>query len=92
MPKIEMNLSIHREVKRARRRERVGQGPVLQEWGSHLVCFFCKRPVKWMVYYLPGFDRTIRIYTCGYHVRRYRRMISRERGFPQVSIEGLYVS
>jgi len=91
LPKIDMTLNLTREVQRYRRREKVGPGPVLDELGTHLHCYFCKRESKWVVYYSVNFDRTSRVYCCGYHVRRYKRMISKSKEYPKVSFQRLYM-
>ena len=91
LPKIDLTLNISREVLRARRRERVsGDQPIFQDLGTHLSCHFCHRISKWMVHYVPGWDQVSRVYCCGYHVRRYRRMTSLERGYPRISFHRLY--
>lgn len=91
LPKVDVTLNISREVLRARRRERVsGEDPVWQDWGSHLRCHFCGRPSKWVVYYHEGWDKSFRVYCCGYHVKRYRRMTSLEKGYPQTGFQQLY--
>jgi len=92
LPKVDVQLNLSREVARPRRQETVSRDqPLFQDWGSHLHCRFCKRTSKWVVHYVPGWDKIFRIYACGYHVKRYRRMISREKGFPQISFDRLYV-
>lgn len=92
LPEVNVQLNIAREVKRPRRQETVSSDqPLFQDWGTHLHCRFCKRVSKWVVHYVPGWDKTFRIYSCGYHVKKYRRMISREKGFPKISFERLYV-
>jgi len=90
LPKIDLTLNLTREVQRHRRREDVGFGPVWNDWGDHLRCYFCKRPTKWIVYYSPGWDRSFRIWVCGFHRRRYLRIRSRPQGYPQIKIEALY--
>lgn len=89
LPKVTMSLSVTREVARPRRAvDREGQ-PVFEDWGSHVSCHFCKRPTRWVVYYSPGWDKTVRVYCCGYHVKRYRRMTSLVKGYPNISIQGV---
>ncbi len=90
IPKIDMQLNVTREVSRYRRKENVRDGPLFDDWGTHLHCRFCKHPSRWVVYYAEGWDKTIRVYCCGNHVRPYRRMISLEKGFPQVRFQRLY--
>lgn len=92
LPKVDLTLNISREVKRARRRETVpSDAPLFQDWGSHVSCNVCPRESKWVVNYAVGWDKVFRVYCCGYHVRRYRRMVSLEQGFPQVNFQRLYV-
>ena len=90
IPKIEMTVHVSREVQRSRRRERVRDGPVFEDWGSVVKCCVCHRPSRWVVYYAPGWDKTLRVYCCGYHVKRYRRMASRGKGYPQIRFQQLY--
>lgn len=91
MPKVDVQLNLAREVARPRRQEKVSRDqPLFQDWGTHLRCRFCKRTSKWVVHYIPGWDKIFRIYACGYHVKKYRRMVSKEKGFPRISFERLY--
>jgi len=90
LPKVDVQLNLSREVARPRRKEKVGfDQPLFQDWGTHLHCRFCKRRSKWVVHYACGWDKVIRVYCCGYHVKQYRRMVSLEQGFPQVSFQRL---
>lgn len=92
LPEVNVQLNLAREVKRPRRQETVSSDqPLFQDWGTHLHCRFCKRKSKWVVHYIPGWDKTYRIYSCGYHVKKYRRMVSKEKGFPQISFDRLYL-
>lgn len=91
LPKVDVQLNLSREVARPRRVETVARDqPLFQDWGTHLHCRFCKRKSKWVIHYVPGWDKVIRIYSCGYHVKKYRRMVSKEEGFPKISMERLY--
>lgn len=91
LPKVDLTLNITREVQRSRRREVVPRdAPLFQDWGSHVSCRYCPRESKWLIHYAVGWDTVIRVWTCGYHVRRYRRMTSFEEGFPKVSFTRLY--
>lgn len=100
LPKIDLTLNVTREVERHRRREQ-SYGPVWNDWGDHLHCYFCgelkhlgkimrRHEPRWVVYYSPGFDRSFRIWTCGYHVRRYHRIIGDAAGYPQLVIRPIY--
>lgn len=91
LPKVDVQLNLSREVARPRRRETLtGDQPLFQDWGTHLHCRFCKRKSKWLVYYVEGWDQIYRIYCCGYHVKPYRRMISKKKGYPQIDFQRLY--
>lgn len=90
IPNLEMNLNVTREVQRPRRATgKATEEPLWEDWGDHLRCYFCKRPSRWVVYYSPGWDKSIRVYTCGHHVHRYHRMISSAQGWPKISFQAL---
>lgn len=100
LPKIDLTLNVTREVQRHRRRE-MSYGPVFNEYGTLMSCYHCselfregkirrKHEPKFLVFYSPDWSQGSKVWCCGYHVRRYHRMVAKEKGFPSVIIRPIY--